>query len=196
MASTFKAIAEHMSSTFAMRTRENTSLQYLPSKTYNGARGRVPWGGPSRVCGQPNKDGSDICAVHRSNSGRLVASADSFGRLRLFRYPCLTQGAGNKTFRGHTAAITKVRFTADDGYVLTSGGDDRCIFQWKVQEYAEDTAIVAGDSGKDSDVDAEGIFDDSSAKKEEFVAVKPWVGAVVAPTNAPEDDPTAPDSVV
>ena len=152
-----------------------------------------PMGWPVQGVWPINKDGTDITAVHRSRSNALVASADNFGRIRLFRYPCLTQGAGNKTFRGHTSSVNNLRFSADDGYLITVGGSDRCIFQWKVEDAIEDIAIKAGDSGKDSDIDGECIFDLHSGKKEEFVAVKPWVGSIVAPTNAAEDVATAPD---
>lgn len=34
--------------------------------------------------------------------------------------------------RGHASHVTNVRFSHDDKYLLSTGGNDRSIFQWKL----------------------------------------------------------------
>jgi WD40 repeat protein len=49
--------------------------------------------------------------------------------------------------RGHSSFVTCVRFNSDDRYLLSSGGHDRCIFQWKTcgvnkEDSANDTVCT------------------------------------------------------
>lgn len=37
-------------------------------------------------------DGTDINAVDRSPSGKLLASSDDFGKVNVFRYPAIKDG--------------------------------------------------------------------------------------------------------
>ena len=53
-------------------------------------------------------DGTDVNACARSNVGSrdLVATSDDFGKVKLFRYPCASNGAPSKSFSGHAAHVT------------------------------------------------------------------------------------------
>lgn len=75
--------------------------------------------------------GSQINAVHRSNSKELVATADEFGNVKLFNYPCLEKGAGFVEGKGHSSHVTNIRFNKSDAAVVTVGGNDRSVFVWK-----------------------------------------------------------------
>ena len=163
-------------------------------KDVHWATWTCPLGWPVQgIWPEAKHDGTDISSCCRSKSEQVLATTDTFGRLKLYRYPCLTQGAGEKLFRGHSSRVTNVRFTGDDGYMISVGGRDRCVFQWRVLEPEADQAQAAGDSGLDSDVDLEAVFNmDVDAEGDDFVAVKPWVGAVVTPSNPPVDDPSTP----
>jgi microtubule-associated protein-like 6 len=79
-------------------------------------------------------DGTDINAVDRSHSGALIATADDFGKVKVFNYPCLEKGSGCVEGVGHSSHVTNVRFSVDDGYMLTTGGNDRSVFQWRVRK--------------------------------------------------------------
>jgi hypothetical protein len=124
-------------------------------------------------------------------------------------------------YDGHSSHVTNVRFSRDDRHVVSVGGNDKSVFQWAVDGAdiaAEDApaaaagaadeddeemllaagtkpvvpaggaAAAAGGGGGDADpfaVEAEGTGD-------QFMAVKPWIGAIKAPSKVPKDDKTAP----
>eukprot|EP00358_Blepharisma_japonicum_P000739 CAMPEP_0202945300 /NCGR_PEP_ID=MMETSP1395-20130829/6288_1 /ASSEMBLY_ACC=CAM_ASM_000871 /TAXON_ID=5961 /ORGANISM="Blepharisma japonicum, Strain Stock R1072" /LENGTH=210 /DNA_ID=CAMNT_0049645147 /DNA_START=638 /DNA_END=1267 /DNA_ORIENTATION=+ len=74
-------------------------------------------------------DGTDVNAVDRSkkkfgnNEYPIVATSDDFGMLKVFRYPCLLKGSEGVIGRGHSSHVTNVRFSVDDRYIFTAGGD-------------------------------------------------------------------------
>jgi WD40 repeat protein len=81
----------------------------------------------------PGADGTDVNAVARSHSYQdvpVVATVDDFGLVKVFNYPCLTVGAPDKCYKGHSAHVTNLGFSADDSYLITTGGDDKCVFVW------------------------------------------------------------------
>ena len=45
-------------------------------------------------------DGTDINACARNNTGNreLIATADDFGKVKLFRYPCIVPNADHKPY--------------------------------------------------------------------------------------------------
>lgn len=81
-------------------------------------------------------DGTDINACCRSHSNDLIVSGDDFGHVRMMRYPCLDTHCGDRSYDGHAQHVMGTRFTFDDSHVLSTGGGDRCIFQWAC-EYEE-----------------------------------------------------------
>uniref|UniRef100_A0A673XNH2 EMAP like 3 n=1 Tax=Salmo trutta TaxID=8032 RepID=A0A673XNH2_SALTR len=78
-------------------------------------------------------DGTDINALCRSHSERLVAVADDFCKVHLFQYPCPKPKAPNHSYEGHGSHVTNVRFTHCDSHLLSMGGKDTCILQWEVK---------------------------------------------------------------
>ncbi|KAG7235431.1 hypothetical protein INR49_002661 [Caranx melampygus] len=72
-------------------------------------------------------DGTDINALCRSHSERMVAVADDFCKVHLFQYP-----APSHKYDGHGSHVTNVCFTHSDSHLLSMGGKDTCILQWKV----------------------------------------------------------------
>uniref|UniRef100_A0A8B9TL69 Echinoderm microtubule-associated protein-like 3 n=1 Tax=Anas platyrhynchos TaxID=8839 RepID=A0A8B9TL69_ANAPL len=73
-------------------------------------------------------DGTDINSLCRSHHERLVAVADDFCKVHLFQYPC----APSHVYGGHGSHVTNVRFTHDDGHLVSLGGKDTGVFQWRV----------------------------------------------------------------
>ncbi|XP_068508539.1 echinoderm microtubule-associated protein-like 3 isoform X1 [Syngnathus scovelli] len=77
-------------------------------------------------------DGTDINALCRSHSESVVAVADDFCKVHLFQYPCPKPKAPSRRYEGHGSHVTNVRFTHSDAHLLSLGGKDTCIFQWRV----------------------------------------------------------------
>lgn len=50
-------------------------------------------------------------------------------------------GAKFRKYVGHSAHVTNVRFTNDKSYVISTGGADHAIFQWR---YFQDGAMAEG----------------------------------------------------
>uniref|UniRef100_A0A8C7M994 EMAP like 3 n=1 Tax=Oncorhynchus kisutch TaxID=8019 RepID=A0A8C7M994_ONCKI len=78
-------------------------------------------------------DGTDINALCRSHSERVVAVADDFCKVHLFQYPCPKPKAPNHSYEGHGSHVTNVRFTHCDSHLLSMGGKDTCILQSSFQ---------------------------------------------------------------
>ena len=79
----------------------------------------------------PGADGTDINAVCRSGDQRVVATVDDSGKVHLLKYPCVHPNAKRKTFSGHASHVTNCVFTTRDLHLVTTGGADNAIFQFK-----------------------------------------------------------------
>lgn len=158
----------------------------------------------------PGLDGSEyaINAVARSHSYSSVpvlATADEYGRVKLFNYPCFTPGAPDKCYRGHSNHVTNIKFSYDDSYCITTGGNDKCVFVWGtdvIEEKREREALLCGGTGQTLESILENDHDSFVPFKQpvirggdEGAAVKPWVGAIRVPSNfvEPPDLGSAPD---
>ena len=61
-----------------------------------------------------------------------MAFGDDLGSLKICRYPCIKKNFDYVSGSGHSSYITNVRFSADDRYVYSIGGEDKCVMVWKV----------------------------------------------------------------
>ncbi|KAJ8405776.1 hypothetical protein AAFF_G00312130 [Aldrovandia affinis] len=77
-------------------------------------------------------DGTDINALCRSHSETMVAVADDFCKVHLFQYPCPKPKAPSHKYEGHGSHVTNVCFTHNDSHLISMGGKDTCVLQWKV----------------------------------------------------------------
>ena len=116
-------------------------------------------------------DGTDINAVDRSRGGQtyvedvkrpnatlkrrdapascsglegagFIVTADDFGKVKLFNYPCVFNDAPYREYKGHASHAMCIRFTADDGRVITAGGHDRAMMQFKTVGIKANEEIV------------------------------------------------------
>ena len=75
-------------------------------------------------------DGTAITALDRSPCERFVVTADYNGCVRLLNYPCVVAEAPALTATGHASFVTCARWSSC-GRVMTSGGSDDTMFQWR-----------------------------------------------------------------
>lgn len=83
------------------------------------------------------EDGTDINYVDRSHNklkggGHILCRADDFGMIRFMKYPSLVKDCGYTKGLGHSSHVTNCKFSTNDTWIFSAGGDDNCIFQWKV----------------------------------------------------------------
>lgn len=76
-------------------------------------------------------DGSDINSLDRSHSRKVLATGDDFSKVKLFRYPVCVEKQPYAMFKGHSSHITKVQFTSKDNLLVSAGGLEKSVIQWK-----------------------------------------------------------------
>lgn len=79
-------------------------------------------------------DGTDINALMRSHHRKVIALADDFCKVHLFAYPCSTAKAPSHKYSAHSSHVTNVSFLFDDSHLLSTGGKDTSIMQWRLVE--------------------------------------------------------------
>ena len=70
-------------------------------------------------------------ASARTYGGTTLCIGDNFGRVRLYRYPCVNEEPNYAEVLGHGGPVSNIVLTMDDAYVLSMGELDCCVFQWR-----------------------------------------------------------------
>jgi len=156
------------------------------------------------------KDGTECtaaeCNLFRGSDGTIVASGDNYGRISLWRYPCTSSFAAFKRYRVTSNMITRLRFCAGDSALISISGPDKMICQWAhkrdrseavawnvverrgaIEEEEEDVMKLFGLQGADDALPGADELGLSS-----LVSSRPWVAAMLAPTDAKEGNPSHP----
>ena len=102
-----------------------------------------------------DSDGSDVNAVDVTKSRDIIATENDFGFVKLFTYPSPHEFAKFKQYNGHSAHVTNVRFTFDDGYLISAGGADTSLFQWRYSHLQHEEEAEVEEEGYDSDLEKE-----------------------------------------
>ncbi|XP_068089102.1 echinoderm microtubule-associated protein-like 4 isoform X7 [Hyperolius riggenbachi] len=79
-------------------------------------------------------DGTDINALVRSHNRKVIALADDFCKVHLFQYPCSKPKAPSHKYSAHSSHVTNVSFTHSDNHLISTGGKDMSIIQWRLIE--------------------------------------------------------------
>lgn len=66
----------------------------------------------------------------------FIATGDKQSNLNIYRCPTV-DGAQKQSFIGHSSFVTNVRFSANDDYIITTGGNDLSVFIWNTDIYDE-----------------------------------------------------------
>jgi WD40 repeat protein len=121
---------------YKQMTSGATALRDEPWHTWSTTLG---W--PVQEIFRDNWDGSDVNMVFRSdnkfgsspsNKYPLLATGDDEGKVRVYRWPVLRKNAGVVCGDGHSSHVTNVRFMDNDNWAISTGGEDQCVFQWRV----------------------------------------------------------------
>ncbi|XP_038586114.1 echinoderm microtubule-associated protein-like 4 isoform X2 [Micropterus salmoides] len=81
-------------------------------------------------------DGTDINALIRSHNRKVIALADDFCKVHLFTYPCSKPKAPSHKYSAHSSHVTNVSFLYRDSHLISTGGKDTSIMQWRLVEKA------------------------------------------------------------
>ncbi|XP_047191015.1 echinoderm microtubule-associated protein-like 6 isoform X1 [Scophthalmus maximus] len=99
---------------------------------------RITWATWTSVLGDEvlgiwprNADRADVTCACVSHAGLNVVTGDDLGLVKLFDFPCTEKFAKHKRYLGHSPRVTNIRFSHDDRYVISTGGDDCSVFVWK-----------------------------------------------------------------
>uniref|UniRef100_A0AAR2KFA6 HELP domain-containing protein n=1 Tax=Pygocentrus nattereri TaxID=42514 RepID=A0AAR2KFA6_PYGNA len=99
---------------------------------------RITWASWTSVLGDEvlgvwprNADKADVNCASVSHAGLNVVTGDDFGLVKLFDFPCPEKFAKHKRYFGHSAHVTNIRFSYDDKYVISVGGNDCSVFVWR-----------------------------------------------------------------
>ena len=79
----------------------------------------------------PGVDYTDVNSTCRSNSRQILATADDFGMVKLFKFPCVVEKASFKEYPGHSSHVTRVKFSHNDTFLLSTGGNDKTLLVWE-----------------------------------------------------------------
>ncbi|XP_041351866.1 echinoderm microtubule-associated protein-like 2 isoform X3 [Gigantopelta aegis] len=77
-------------------------------------------------------DGTDVNSCCRSHNKNVIATADDFGKVCLYKYPCCQPKSSNHPYKGHSSHVTSVNFLFDDTRLISTGGRDMSIMQWEL----------------------------------------------------------------
>jgi microtubule-associated protein-like 6 len=80
----------------------------------------------------------------------LLATGDDFGQVKLFKYPCVKEKADFNDYYGHSSHVTKVKFSADDKLVFSTGGGDKTVMVWSTDVNPNDD-VFSGGADEESD---------------------------------------------
>jgi len=103
----------------------------------------IDWAGDPLVAGWDVQgcylaewDGTDLNDVTLSGDGQFLAAGDDFGFVRLYKYPAVSNKPGaHRAYLGHSSFVVGVEFCRNDEYLITCGGNDMAIFQWRLEKY-------------------------------------------------------------
>ncbi|XP_069033241.1 echinoderm microtubule-associated protein-like 4 isoform X1 [Embiotoca jacksoni] len=120
-------------------------------------------------------DGTDINALIRSHNRKVIALADDFCKVHLFAYPCSTPKAPSHKYSAHSSHVTNVSFLYNDSHLISTGGKDTSIMQWRL---VEKSSLSLND----------GLISNSAPRRADPIFAPPHLSS---PTQEPNPPPTA-----
>ena len=100
----------------------------------------------------------------RSNNQKVIATGDDLSLIKLFSCPSVIEQAPFKSYGGHSSHVTKVRFTPNDQYLISVGGNDKSVFVWET-DFGK--SVKREEKNSDVESESEEEEDEEEEKKEE-----------------------------
>lgn len=77
-------------------------------------------------------DGTDVNSVDLLEDRQLLVTGDDFGKVKLFNFPCVVHHAPAYEAAGHSSHVMNVRWLLGGKNVVSTGGWDAGVMQWKL----------------------------------------------------------------
>lgn len=116
---------------FNVKTKEFDSYGLTNTKDFDWATHTHKIGWDVEGIYPSGEDGSHINGVNVSRDLKLLATADDFGLLNVYRYPCVSLKHKARSYCGHSEHVVRAIFTPDASRIFTVGGYDKAIIQWR-----------------------------------------------------------------
>ncbi|XP_070981943.1 echinoderm microtubule-associated protein-like 4 isoform X3 [Oncorhynchus clarkii lewisi] len=130
-------------------------------------------------------DGTDINALIRSHNRKVIALADDFCKVHLFQYPCARPKAPSHKYSAHSSHVTNVTFMHNDSHLVSTGGKDTSVMQWRLVE--KTPSLVPSDSSLSL---GEGLLHNSNPRA--TIPAVPLTPTPTEPAVTPITTPTPP----
>ncbi|XP_071249011.1 echinoderm microtubule-associated protein-like 4 isoform X4 [Salvelinus alpinus] len=130
-------------------------------------------------------DGTDINALIRSHNRKVIALADDFCKVHLFQYPCARPKAPSHKYSAHSSHVTNVTFMHNDSHLVSTGGKDTSVMQWRLVE--KTPSLVPSDSSLSL---GEGLLHNSNPRA--TIPAVPLTPTPTEPAVTPIATPTPP----
>ena len=85
-------------------------------------------------------EGTGVNSVCRSLNRKCLIAGDDFSKVNLFKFPSVVEKSLYKSYIAHSSKVTNVRFSFDDVYAVSVGGNDRCVCIWETDFGVEDSS--------------------------------------------------------
>ena len=81
--------------------------------------------------------GDDVNALDVDVQNQLVYTADDYGAMKCFNYPCVVKKAGSYSYKGHSSHVMNVKVLYSNNSrntsVISVGSNDNSAISWKVR---------------------------------------------------------------
>ena len=89
------------------------------------------FGFPVQGIWPPATTGYFVNYTCRSKNQKIIATGDDNSLIKIFKCPCVIEHAEYKAYGGHSSHIPKIRFTPNDQFLISVGGNDKSVFIWE-----------------------------------------------------------------
>ena len=101
----------------------------------------------------PGTDGTHVNGVDCDFERNLLLTSDDFGLINLYNYPCLEENTASKSFNGHSEHVVRAVFANEGKNIISIGGYDQTIIQWKKTSAVQNEDVVEEEEKKEEKID-------------------------------------------